>query len=128
MKLLLDIHIFLWFISGDNRLPSSMRQVIEDEANEVYLSPVSVWEAIVKHNIGKLPLPQAPEKYLPLQRERHLIASLPLDEPSILQLAKLPAIHRDPFNRMLISQALQHKLTLVTMDTVISNYPINIFR
>jgi PIN domain nuclease of toxin-antitoxin system len=71
MRLLLDTHIFLWFISGDNRLRQDLRDAIEDAANEVYLSPVSVWEAMVKHQIGKLPLPQLPEIYLPIQREKH---------------------------------------------------------
>lgn len=61
MRFLLDTHIFLWFISGDKRLPDSMRDAIEDDANEVYLSPISVWEAIVKNQIGKLSLPQPPE-------------------------------------------------------------------
>lgn len=76
MRLLLDTHIFLWFISGSKRLPQNMRDAIEDRANEVYLSSVSVWEAIVKNQIGKLPLPQSPEVYLPHQRDIHLIASL----------------------------------------------------
>lgn len=128
MRLLLDTHIFLWFISGDNRLPSSMRDAIEDEANDVYLSPVSVWETIVKYQLGKLPLPQAPEIYLPLQRKKHFIASLLLDEPSILRLAKIPLLHRDPFDRMLICQAIEHDLTVVTMDTAITNYPVKIFK
>ncbi len=102
MKLLLDTHIFLWFISGDNRLSDDQRDSIQDPGNEVFLSVASLWEIIVKYQLGKLPLPQSPESYIPLQRQRHLIASLPLDEASVAQLAKLPPIHRDPFDRMLI--------------------------
>lgn len=127
MKLLLDTHIFLWFISGDNKLRQDMRKAIEDAANEVYLSPISIWEAMVKYQLGKLPLPQPPEIYLPLQRQRHSIASLSLDELSVVQLAKLPPIHRDPFDRMLICQAIQHKLTVVTVDHIFPNYPVNLF-
>ena len=124
MRLLLDTHIFLWFISGDKRLPESMRDSIRDLNNEVYLSVVSLWEAIVKYQLGKLPLPKPPETYLPKQRELHQISSLPLDEASVSQLAKLPAIHRDPFDRMLICQAMKYELTIVTVDNVICEYPV----
>ncbi len=126
MKLLLDTHVFLWFISGDERLPDGMRDSIRNPENDVYVSVVSLWEAIVKHQLGKLPLPQPPNKYLPVQRERHQISSLPLDEASVSQLAKLPPIHRDPFDRMLICQAIEHGLTLVTKDDVIASYPVAI--
>lgn len=62
--------------------------------------------------------------YLPAQRERHLISGLPLDEPSVCCLARLPAIHRDPFDRMLISQAMEHDLTIATVDDAIRTYPV----
>lgn len=128
MKLLLDTHIFLWFISGDERLPVMMRDSIRNPENDVYVSVVSLWEAIVKHQLGKLPLPQPPETYLPVQRERHQIASLALDEASVSQLAKLPPLHRDPFDRMLICQAAEHGLTLVTVDDMIASYPVPVLR
>ncbi len=124
MKLLLDTHIFLWFISGDAQLPNDIQQGIRNPDNEVYLSVVSLWEVIIKHQLGKLPLPDSPERYLPIQRERHQIANLSLDEASVSQLAGLPLIHRDPFDRMLICQALQHKLTLVTADNLIRAYSV----
>lgn len=127
MKLLLDTHIFLWFISGDPRLPDFMRESICDLNNEVYLSVVSLWETIVKYQLGKLPLPHPPENYLPIQRERHQVSSLPLDESSVSQLAHLPPIHRDPFDRMLICQALEHQLTIITVDDTISRYSVPIF-
>src|ERR1051325_4422228 len=110
MKLLLDTHIFLWYISGDKKLAGSAKDTISNPANEVYLSVVSVWEAIIKYRLGKLPLPKAPETFLPEQRERHRISSLPLDEASVKQLAGLPPLHRDPFDRMLICQAINHSL------------------
>ncbi|NEQ88479.1 MAG: type II toxin-antitoxin system VapC family toxin, partial [Moorea sp. SIO2I5] len=67
MKILLDTHIFLWFISGDTMLSTDVRDIIRDPDNEVYLSVVSVWEAIVKYQLGKLPLPEPPDKFLPNQ-------------------------------------------------------------
>ncbi|MEH1850405.1 MAG: type II toxin-antitoxin system VapC family toxin [Nostoc sp.] len=126
MKLLLDSHIFLWFISSDRRLSNRFIEIIRNANNDVYLSTISIWKATVKYQLGKLPLPQSPEIYLPIQRERHLITSLPLREDSVVQLSKLPNIHRDPFDRMLICQALQHDLTIVTVDDAIRAYPVKI--
>jgi PIN domain nuclease of toxin-antitoxin system len=130
MRILLDTHIFLWFISGDSQLSPQVRDAIRDPDNEVYLSAVSVWEVIVKYQVkyqlGKLPLPEQPETYLPQQRDRHQIASLPLDERSVTQLAQLPPLHRDPSDRMLICQALQNGLTLATADSAMRAYPVSV--
>jgi len=124
MKLLFDTHIFLWYISADPRLTDATREIITNPANEVFLSVVSLWEIIVKHQLGKLPLPEPPEIYLPRQRVRHQIEKLDLDETSVAQLARLPVLHRDPFDRMLVCQALQHRLTLVTGDEILHSYPV----
>ncbi|MDX2242805.1 MAG: type II toxin-antitoxin system VapC family toxin [Leptolyngbyaceae cyanobacterium bins.302] len=126
MRILLDTHIFLWFISGDTQLSTDVRDAIRDPDNEVYLSSVSVWEAIVKYQLGKLPLPEPPETYLPKQRNLHQIASLALDESSVVQLAKLPLLHRDPFDRMLICQALQNGLTIATVDASVRVYSVSV--
>jgi PIN domain nuclease of toxin-antitoxin system len=126
MKLLLDTHIFLWFISGDPKLPIHLKNSIRNLENDVYLSCVSVWEATVKYQLGKLPLPESPEIYLPKQRQQHQISSLNLDEESIAQLVNLPLLHRDPFDRILICQALKHHMTIVTVDPAIHEYSVNI--
>jgi PIN domain nuclease of toxin-antitoxin system len=126
MKLLLDTHIFLWFISGDTNLPVYMRDAIADPNNDVYLSAVSLREIIIKYQIGKLPLPQPPESYIPAARQSHRIESLPVDEASVIQLANLPPIHRDPFDRVLICQTLEHGMTLVTVDNNIQKYSVPI--
>lgn len=86
----------------------------------------SVWEAIVKYQLGKLPLPEHPETYLPKQRDLHQIVSLSLDESSVAQLAKLPPLHRDPFDRMLICQALQNGMTIATVDGAIRAYSVSV--
>jgi PIN domain nuclease of toxin-antitoxin system len=125
MKILLDTHIFLWFISGDSRLSTDVRDAIRDPDNEIYLSVVSVWESIVKYQLGKLPLPESPETYLPKQRNLHQIASLALDETSVAQLAKLPPLHRDPFDRMLICQAVQNGLIIATVDAAVRAYSVS---
>lgn len=125
MKLLLDTHIFLWFISGDQKLRIHLQNSIRDLNNEVYLSCISVWEATVKYQLGKVPLPESPEIYLPKKRQQHLITSLNLDEESIAQLVNLPLLHRDPFDRILICQALQHNMTIVTVDSAIRAYSVS---
>ncbi len=126
MRLLLDTHIFLWYISGDTRLPDAWKSVLRDPNNSVYLSVVSVWEASIKYHLGKLPLPAPPEVYLSEQRQRHLIASLPLEEADIRHLASLPPLHRDPFDRILVCQALQNDLTLVTVNPAVHGYPVKV--
>jgi PIN domain nuclease of toxin-antitoxin system len=134
MRILLDTHIFLWFISGDTQLSKDVRDAIrvgkasplENPDNEVYLSAISVWEILVKYQLGKLTLPEHPETYLPKQRDLHQILSLALDESSVAQLAKLPPFHRDPFDRMLVCQALQNGLTIATVDTAVRAYPVSI--
>jgi PIN domain nuclease of toxin-antitoxin system len=126
MKILLDTHIFLWFISGDSRLSTDVRDAIRDPDNEIYLSVVSVWESIVKYQLGKLPLPEPPETYLPKQRSLHQIASLALDETSVAQLARLPPLHRDPFDRMLICQAVQNGLIIATVDAAVRAYSVSV--
>ena len=125
MKILLDTHIFLWYISGDNQLPAFMVESIRHPANKVYLSVVSLWEVIIKYQLGRLPLPKSPEIYLPQQRRRHLIENLNVDEKSVQQLITLPLLHNDPFDRLLISQAIKHEMILATVDVQILAYPVN---
>ena len=99
MRLLLDTHVFLWYITDDPRLAAASAAAIQEEANEVYLSVVSVWEALAKHQLGKLPLPAPADDYLRSRREQHGIASLPFDEPSLSHLLRLPLHHRDHYER-----------------------------
>lgn len=123
MKILLDTHIFLWFIENNNRLSAQWRTEIENPDNQVYLSVASVWECIIKYQIGKLNFPESPEVYLTKKRKQHLINSLVIDEGSIAYLTNLPLLHKDPFDRLLICQSLQHNLLIMTEDNAILSYP-----
>jgi len=127
VKLLLDTTVFLWFISDDRRLPAPVRSAITTPSSDVSLSVVSLWEIQIKHALGRLPLPDAPGAYIPRQRERHQIEALPLVEAAVGHLAKLPGHHRDPFDRMLICQAIEHDLRLVSPDPAIHAYPVRLF-
>ena len=126
MRLLLDTHVFLWYVAADRRLPNTFRAAIQDPANEVYLSVASVWESVIKHSLGKLSLPGPPARYLTQQREAHGILSLAVEEGTMTHLATLPMLHRDPFDRMLIAQALQHALTIATLDSEFAAYSVPI--
>lgn len=124
MRLLLDTHVFLWYITADPRLPASFADAIRATSNEAFLSAASVWECVIKHGLGKLPLPAAPGEYLPRQRDAHGISALPIDEGAMTHMAGLPPLHRDPFDRLLVAQTLQYGLTLVTVDDEVEAYPV----
>ncbi|MBL8115483.1 MAG: type II toxin-antitoxin system VapC family toxin [Acidobacteria bacterium] len=126
MRLLLDTHVFLWLISGSPEIPPTVLSAVRDPGNQVFLSVASVWEAIVKFQLGKLSLPEPPETYLPAQRERHQVTSLAIEEADLSHLSVLPPIHRDPFDRILIAQALRSNLVFVTVDARIRAYPVTL--
>jgi PIN domain nuclease of toxin-antitoxin system len=83
---------------------------------------VAIWEAVVKHYSGKLPLPDRPDIFLPAKRSEAGIRPLPLDEGAMPFLAGLPLLHRDPFDRVMVAQALQHELTIATVDPLVKAY------
>jgi PIN domain nuclease of toxin-antitoxin system len=126
VKLLLDTCTFLWLIGDALELSTPARKLFRDPSNEIFLSAVSAWEIIVKHKLGKLPLPQPPQEFIPPWRTRHGIEPLPLDEAAVLHLARLPDYHRDPFDRILICQAIAHGLAILTPDPLIGQYPVRV--
>ena len=105
-------------------LSPAARNLFRDPANEVRLSAVSGWEIAVKHSLGRLPLPSDPSRWVPEQRRLHGIGELPLDEASTLFLARLPALHRDPFDRMLVCQAVTGGYTILTPDEAVRGYAV----
>lgn len=123
MRLLLDTQVFIWHITGDPDLPKAFIDPIEDRTNEVFVSVASIWEAVIKFRLGKLVMPEAPSQFLPVQREAHGFESLVVDEAVMPHLERLPGHHRDPFDRLLVAQALQHDLMLVTTDRQVTAYP-----
>lgn len=124
MKILLDTCTFLWIAAESPELSATCRTVFRDPDNEIYLSAASAWEITVKHNLGKLPLPCPPHEFVPAQRLAHRIESLSISESATLQLSSLPDRHRDPFDRMLVCQAITEGLVILTPDAQIRQYPI----
>ena len=123
MKLLLDTCALLWLGRGEATLPQTVREALSRPDTEALVSAASGWEIAIKHGRGRLPLPVPLERFLPMLRERYGFQSLPIDEASALHVAKLPRLHADPFDRMLVSQAIVHGLTIVTPDPLVTQYP-----
>jgi PIN domain nuclease of toxin-antitoxin system len=123
VKLLLDTCTFLWFVAGSPEMSREARRLIADPGNEVFVSAVSAWEIAAKCARGRLQLSEPPARFVPAQRLAHGLEALPLDEESALHVARLAPLHRDPFDRMLVSQALVHGLTIVTPDELVTQYP-----
>jgi PIN domain nuclease of toxin-antitoxin system len=121
VKALLDTCTFIWLLTGERPLPPSVCSALERD--EVYVSAVTAWEIAIKFAKGQLRLSVAADRLVPAARARYGFAALPIDEESALHLAKLPPIHADPFDRMLVSQAIVHGLTIVTPDPQITRYP-----
>ena len=128
MIILLDTCEFLWLTNGDPQLSDSVATAVASPDNNVYLSVVSFWEICIKHALGKLPLPQPPALYVPLQRQRHGIDVLNLHEEAVARLPHLPVHHKDPFDRMLICQAQAYKMHLASSDPKIHSYPVTILK
>jgi PIN domain nuclease of toxin-antitoxin system len=126
MKLLLDTCTFLWLNAEPERVSAKALAACESVENELFLSAVSAWEIGVKWSAGRLHLPVDPGTYVASRREQNGIDSLPLDEEAVLQVVKLPALHRDPFDRMLICQALVEGMVVVTPDPLIGQYPVRV--
>lgn len=124
MRLLLDTCTFLWIVGGAKELSPRAREAFADPANDVLLSAASAWEIALKHGLGKLPLPSMPEAFVPAQREAHAIEPLPVGEEAALHVAKLQDLHRDPFDRILVAQALVGGLVVLTPDDSIRQYPV----
>jgi len=124
VKILLDTCTFLWITSDASELSMNARKIFREPDNRIYLSSVSAWEIAVKYALGKLPLPEKPSVFVPEQRELHYIESLPLYERESLRSDELPQLHRDPFDRMLICQAIEDDLILLTPDPMIRQYSV----
>jgi PIN domain nuclease of toxin-antitoxin system len=118
MRLLLDTHVAIWWLSGDRRLSPATRKAIE-EAPDAYLSAVSLWEMFIKQGTGRLDLPAGFADAL-----RDDFVELPLTFGHALEGRMLPRVHRDPFDRMLVAQARVEALTIVTADQTLSEYGV----
>ncbi len=126
MRVLIDTHTLLWFLSGDLRLTRHAYGVIANPANEVLLSVGSLWEIAIKASIGKLPLPEPFEDLLPAQLAEERIALVPIEMRHLAELRRLPFHHRDPFDRLIVAQARVEGVPVVTRDAAFEGYDIGV--
>jgi PIN domain nuclease of toxin-antitoxin system len=127
VRVLLDTCAFIWLVLDAPELSRGAREAVRDAGNELFLSAVSGWEIARKHAAGKLAVSSFPvdlRRYIPERRRQHRIDALAFDEAAALMQSKLPPLHRDPFDRMLICQALVAGLTILTPDERIRQYAV----
>ncbi|MBW1785483.1 MAG: type II toxin-antitoxin system VapC family toxin [Deltaproteobacteria bacterium] len=125
MKVLLDTHAFLWLLSGDHRLSEKARKTFLNSGNELFFSAASLWEMCIKISLGKISMKKGWYEAVQSEMEANAIQWLPIDMPHCERLAKLPFHHRDPFDRMLIAQAIVEDMQLLSRDTCLSAYDIH---
>jgi PIN domain nuclease of toxin-antitoxin system len=120
---LLDTHALLWFSQGDAQLSLRAREIITDDASQLYFSVASLWEITIKLNLGKLKINHTIEELYALLEQLN-IEILPIKQADLAQYLMLPLHHRDPFDRLLIAQAIDQNLTLVTIDGAFQSYSV----
>jgi PIN domain nuclease of toxin-antitoxin system len=124
MRVLLDTHAFLWFTAGDSRLPASARQLIEDPANEKYISLASCWEISIKVSLGRLSVSMPLHQLFHDAIEGNGLECLSISRSHLLELPNLQMTHRDPFDRLLVVQTKVEGLTLLSRDDTLDGYGI----
>lgn len=126
MRALLDTHTFLWWNLDDPNLSTTARDFISDGRNEIYLSAASTWEIAIKAAKGRLELPDPPDRYVAERMRLHRFLALPIEISHTLQVYALPPIHADPFDRLLVAQSQMEGLPILTADTAIKRYQIDV--
>ena len=124
MRILLDTHAFLWFVLGDAKLSRQARTAIESSANEKFVSPASYWEIAIKISAGKYTLPQPYEQFIQKAIDDNGFAILPIMPQHTAALTNLPFHYRDPFDRLLIAQAMVEQMPIISNDAVFEAYPV----
>lgn len=127
MKLLLDTHVFLWLLTEPERLGRQL-SVVEDRRNELLVSAASSWEIAIKYGLGRLALPEPPDRYVPERLRQIGALPMPVEHLHALAVATLPKLHRDPFDRLLVAQSSTTGIPVVTADDSILQYPIKTLR
>jgi PIN domain nuclease of toxin-antitoxin system len=126
VRLLVDTQAWLWMLSEPDRLSRRARRLVQRSDSELFLSAASAWEIAIKWGLGKLTLPGDPAEYVPSRMERSGVIPLPIKHAHVVQVARLPSHHRDPFDRVLVAQASLEEMTLLTGDRQLEPYGIRI--
>ncbi len=128
MKLLIDSHVWIWWMADLEALSKETRNILEDPRNEIFVSTASSWEIAIKYSIGKIILPSSPEEFFLHGLAKCGFSTLKIDNLHALRVASLPLHHNDPFDRMLIAQAQVEKLPIITSDKKFSMYEVQLIQ
>ena len=128
MRVLLDTHVFLWWITDDPRLSDRTRAIISDGKNTLFFSAASGWEIAIKAKLGKLSVPGDLKAFITEQLVENNITPLPVRLSHALHVYSLPAHHRDPFDRLLVAQAQLENLPILTADPIMTQYAVEIIK
>jgi len=123
---LVDTHVWIWWNGAPDRLSDDVKRLITDAENDIVFSVASGWEIAIKNGLGRLKLPEPPEQYVPKRVASNRMRVLPITLAHALGVARLPSHHRDPFDRILIAQAIQEGLTLITADDAFLDYDVEL--
>ena len=126
MKFLLDTVVWLWSVGSVEKINRAGREVLDNQEAEIYFSPVSSWELSIKTRLGKLHLPAPPAQCIPAFMSRQGLRPLPVSHLHAFKVYDLPLFHHDPFDRLLIAQAVFENLTILTSDRVFEKYPVDV--
>ena len=126
MKILIDTQIFLWLFGFSSRISPNVRQLLKDSNNTIYFSAVSAWEIAIKYGNGKLQLADEPKNFIPNRLKRANFNWLEINHKHALEVAKLPQIHKYPFDRLLITQSNIENLMLLSADNIFSQYSVKL--
>lgn len=126
MKYLLDTMVWLWSVGPKENIGDAGLQILEDGSLDVYLSSVSSWEIAIKTRLGKYKLPESPDRYLPKKLAQQSIQPLQMTLRHSLKVFSLPLYHHDPFDHLLIAQAIVEEMVILTSDRAFANYPVEV--
>ncbi len=127
MRLLLDTHVWLWLQTEPERIGSAL-DILSDTRNEVLLSAASSWEIAIKYGLGRLALPQPPDRYVPERLRLSGTIPIAVEHAHTFAVASLPSIHRDPFDRLLIAQSGILDAPILSADRIFERYEIDLIR
>ena len=127
MNFLLDTHTFIWWDSKPEKLSTGVLEYCQDSNNQLFLSITSIWEMQIKYQLGKLIFNTDLERLIKEQVQNNGLLLLGVKPEHIFALSKLPNVHKDPFDRLLISQAIQEQMTLLSCDSTFDYYPVDVF-
>ena len=121
-KFLLDTHIFLWMVADPEELSTKVSDIVKEKANALYLSAASGWEIALLWQLKRIELPDEPQRFVPEAMQKYAVIPLPIGFQTAISSAMLPLIHRDPFDRIIIAEAIREKMIVLTKDRTFKEY------